>query len=62
MGVFLSSLVMHIVTHFFLQAVGCLLYEMCALYPPFEGQSLIGLFFNIVKAEFRVSMYENVKF
>ncbi|CAG5128277.1 unnamed protein product, partial [Candidula unifasciata] len=34
-------------------AVGCLLYEMCALCPPFEGQSLIGLFFNIVKAEFR---------
>ncbi|BFZ15783.1 hypothetical protein BsWGS_18822 [Bradybaena similaris] len=34
-------------------AVGCLLFEMCALYPPFEGQSLIGLFFNIVKAEFR---------
>jgi serine/threonine protein kinase len=34
-------------------AVGCLLYEMCALHPPFEGQSLIGLFLNIIKAEFK---------
>ncbi|GFO34979.1 serine/threonine-protein kinase nek4-like [Plakobranchus ocellatus] len=34
-------------------AVGCLLYEMCALDRPFDGQSLIRLFFNIVKAEYK---------
>ncbi|XP_076450085.1 uncharacterized protein LOC143286410 [Babylonia areolata] len=33
-------------------ALGCLLYEMCALRPPFDGNSLISLFFKIVKAEF----------
>ncbi|GFR76083.1 serine/threonine-protein kinase Nek4-like [Elysia marginata] len=34
-------------------AVGCLLYEICALDRPFDGQSLIRLFFNIVKAEYK---------
>lgn len=34
-------------------AVGCLLYEMCALHPPFDGNSLISLFFKIIKAEFQ---------
>ncbi|XP_025087825.1 serine/threonine-protein kinase Nek6-like isoform X1 [Pomacea canaliculata] len=33
-------------------ALGCLLYEMCALHPPFSGTSLISLFYKIVKAEF----------
>ncbi|KAL8579164.1 hypothetical protein ACOMHN_010748 [Nucella lapillus] len=34
-------------------ALGCLLYEMCALRPPFDGNSLISLFFKIIKAEFQ---------
>ncbi|KAK7099445.1 uncharacterized protein [Littorina saxatilis] len=33
-------------------ALGCLLYEMCALHPPFDGNSLISLFFKIIKAEY----------
>ncbi|KAL4225202.1 hypothetical protein ACF0H5_015893 [Mactra antiquata] len=33
-------------------AVGCLLYEMCALKPPFDAQNLISLFFKIIKGEF----------
>ncbi|KAK3611871.1 hypothetical protein CHS0354_021302 [Potamilus streckersoni] len=33
-------------------AVGCLLYEMCALKPPFDAQNLVSLFFKIMKGEF----------
>ncbi|XP_052800386.1 uncharacterized protein LOC128231503 isoform X2 [Mya arenaria] len=33
-------------------AVGCLLYEMCALKPPFDAQNLISLFFKIIKCEY----------
>ncbi|KAK6972783.1 serine/threonine-protein kinase Nek6 [Biomphalaria glabrata] len=34
-------------------AVGCLLYEMTTLHTPFDGQSLIGLFVNIIKAGYK---------
>ncbi|XP_059150606.1 serine/threonine-protein kinase Nek4-like [Physella acuta] len=34
-------------------AVGCLLYEMCVLHPPFDGKSLISLFINIIKAGYK---------
>lgn len=34
-------------------AVGCLLYEMTALSRPFDGNSLIGLFFNIIKGDYQ---------
>ncbi|XP_052267888.1 uncharacterized protein LOC127869378 isoform X2 [Dreissena polymorpha] len=34
-------------------AVGCLLYEMCALRTPFQAQNLISLFFKIIKCEFQ---------
>ncbi|XP_043912980.1 serine/threonine-protein kinase Nek4-like [Protopterus annectens] len=33
-------------------AVGCLLYEMCALRPAFEARNLISLFYKIAKAEY----------
>ncbi|XP_053385180.1 serine/threonine-protein kinase Nek4-like isoform X2 [Mercenaria mercenaria] len=33
-------------------AVGCLLYELCALKSPFDAQNLISLFFKIIKCEF----------
>jgi serine/threonine protein kinase len=35
-------------------AVGCLLYEMCSFRVAFDAQSLAGLFYKIVKAEFQV--------
>ncbi|KAK6189863.1 hypothetical protein SNE40_001839 [Patella caerulea] len=40
-------------------AVGCVLYELCALHRPFDANSLLGLFFKIIKAEFEPipSMY-----
>ncbi|XP_064635697.1 uncharacterized protein LOC135492908 isoform X2 [Lineus longissimus] len=34
-------------------AVGCLLYEMCAHRVAFDGQSLAGLFYKIIQAEFQ---------
>lgn len=33
-------------------ALGCVLYELCALMPPFDAQNLISLFFKIIKGEF----------
>ncbi|XP_064601742.1 uncharacterized protein LOC135467808 isoform X2 [Liolophura sinensis] len=33
-------------------AIGCLLYELCALKPAFDAQNLISLFMKIVKGEF----------
>lgn len=33
-------------------ALGCVLYEMCALKPPFDAQNLISLFMKIIKAEY----------
>ncbi|TRY82353.1 hypothetical protein DNTS_006251 [Danionella cerebrum] len=33
-------------------AVGCLLYELCALRPPFEAKNLLNLFYKIIKGEF----------
>ena len=33
-------------------ALGCILYELCALEPPFDAQNLISLFFKIIKGEF----------
>ena len=39
------------------QALGCILYELCALEPPFDAQNLISLFFKIIKGEFLVSTY-----
>ena len=36
-------------SHGGLQALGCLLYEMCALKPAFDGTNLISLIFRIVK-------------
>ncbi|CAC5411498.1 Serine/threonine-protein kinase Nek2,Probable serine/threonine-protein kinase nek3,Serine/threonine-protein kinase Nek1,Serine/threonine-protein kinase Nek8,Serine/threonine-protein kinase Nek3,Serine/threonine-protein kinase Nek4 [Mytilus coruscus] len=33
-------------------ALGCVLYELCALDPPFDAQNLISLFFKIIKGEF----------
>ncbi|XP_041366554.1 serine/threonine-protein kinase Nek6-like [Gigantopelta aegis] len=33
-------------------AVGCVLYELCALSPPFDAQNIISLFYKIIKAEF----------
>lgn len=40
-------------------AVGCLLYELCALKSPFDAQNLISLFFKIIKCEYEAipSMY-----
>lgn len=34
-------------------ALGCVLYEMCALQPPFDGQNLVSLLFKIIKAEYQ---------
>ncbi|KAJ8298869.1 hypothetical protein KUTeg_022929 [Tegillarca granosa] len=34
-------------------ALGCVLYEMCALKPPFDAQNLVSLFFKIIKAEYQ---------
>ncbi len=33
-------------------ALGCMLYEMCALKPAFDANNLVSLFYKIVKAEF----------
>lgn len=33
-------------------ALGCLLFEMCALKPPFDAKNLISLFYKIVKGEY----------
>ncbi|XP_033752381.1 serine/threonine-protein kinase Nek4-like isoform X2 [Pecten maximus] len=33
-------------------ALGCVLYEMCSLKPPFDAQNLISLFMKIIKAEY----------
>ncbi|XP_039505253.1 NIMA-related kinase 12 isoform X3 [Pimephales promelas] len=33
-------------------AVGCLLYELCALRPAFEAKNLLNLFYKIIKAEY----------
>ncbi|ESP05116.1 hypothetical protein LOTGIDRAFT_208058 [Lottia gigantea] len=33
-------------------ALGCILYELCSLRPPFDAQSLLSLFFKIIKGEF----------
>ncbi|KAJ8390101.1 hypothetical protein AAFF_G00111150 [Aldrovandia affinis] len=34
-------------------ALGCLLFEICALKPPFDAKNLISLFYKIVKGEYR---------
>ena len=36
------------------QALGCLLYEMCALQPAFDANNLISLIYKIVKGDFEV--------
>lgn len=44
------------------QALGCVLYEMCALNPPFDASNLLSLFVKIIKAEFEVNnsmLYEH---
>ncbi|KAG6926675.1 serine/threonine-protein kinase Nek1-like [Chelydra serpentina] len=33
-------------------ALGCVLFEMCALKPPFDGINLVSLFYKIVKCEY----------
>ncbi|XP_034637725.1 serine/threonine-protein kinase Nek6-like [Trachemys scripta elegans] len=33
-------------------ALGCVLFEMCALKPPFDGINLVSLFYKIVKGEY----------
>ncbi|XP_063045682.1 NIMA-related kinase 12 isoform X2 [Engraulis encrasicolus] len=33
-------------------ALGCLLYEMCALKPPFDATNLLSLFFKIIKGDY----------
>ncbi|KAK3102370.1 hypothetical protein FSP39_010864 [Pinctada imbricata] len=33
-------------------ALGCVLYEVCALKPPFDAQNLVSLLFKIIKAEY----------
>lgn len=38
----------------FFQAVGCVLYELCTLHPPFDAQNLVSLLFKIIKAEYQV--------
>lgn len=35
----------------FLQALGCLLFELCALKPAFDAHNLISLFYKITRAE-----------
>ncbi|XP_062380982.1 NIMA-related kinase 12 [Sardina pilchardus] len=32
--------------------LGCLLYELCALRPPFDGTNLLSLFFKIIKGDY----------
>ncbi|XP_055997452.1 calpain-9-like [Ostrea edulis] len=34
-------------------AVGCVLYELCTLHPPFDAQNLVSLLFKIIKAEYQ---------
>ena len=38
------------------QALGCLLYEMCALTYPFEASNLVTLYYKIVKGAYTVSI------
>lgn len=39
-----------------LQSLGCVLYQMCALVPPFDSPSLIQLLFKIIKGKYDVSI------
>ena len=42
---------------YILQALGCVLYEMCSLKPPFNAQNLVSLLFKIIKGEYEVGGY-----